>query len=163
MNRLFALSVVVATLFAPSPADDGPVAVCGGVPRLAPIGAAGFRAILDSVAAAWNSDRAEAAGSCFTEAAVYLEPPDRQLFRGRAALRAFFAASIHPARPDRMKWHAVAFDSVRQAGFGQYTYRGSRNYHGIAVLRLEAGLIRSWREYQSGSRLSWEEFVGPSR
>jgi hypothetical protein len=139
MNRWFALLLVIATLVAFSSADAGPAAVCGGVPRLTPLGAAEFRATLDSVAAGWNSDRSEAAASCFTEAAVYLEPPDRQLFRGRAAIRAIFAASIHPARPDRMAWHAVAFDSVRQAGFGEYTYRGSRNYHGIAVLQLETG------------------------
>jgi hypothetical protein len=58
-----------------------------------------------------------------------------------------------------MRWHVVAFDSVRQVGFGEYTYRGRQNYHGIAVLHLDAGLIRSWREYQYGSNVSWEEFV----
>ncbi len=163
MSRLLALSLAVATLLASPPAEGSPAAVCGGVPRLAPLGAEEFRAVLDSVAAGWNSDRADVAAACFTETAVYLEPPDRQLYRGRAALRAFFAAPIHPARPDRMQWHAVAFDSVRQVGFGEYTYRGGQNYHGIAVLQLDAGLIRSWREYQSGSKLSWDEFVGPSR
>lgn len=94
---------------------------------------------------------------------MYLEPPDRQLHRGRAALRQFFAASIAPARSDRMRWHTVAFDSVQQVGFGEYTYRGRQNYHGIVVLHLDGGLIRSWREYQYGSPLAWEEFVGPSR
>jgi hypothetical protein len=92
-----------------------------------------------------------------------LEPPDRQLYRGRTALREFFAASIAPARSDRMLWHAVAFDSVRQVGFGEYTYRGRQNYHGIVVVHLEGGLIRSWREYQYGSPLAWEAFIGPSR
>jgi hypothetical protein len=84
-------------------------------------------------------------------------------YRGRSALREFFAASIAPPRSDRMRWHAVAFDSVQQVGFGEYTYRGQQHYHGIVVVQIEGGLIRSWREYQYGSPLSWEAFVGPSR
>jgi hypothetical protein len=147
--------------FASTVGDQAPI--CGGVARAEPLGPAAFRAMLDSVAAGWNSNRAELAASCFTEAAVYLEPPDRQLHRGRAALREFFAASIAPARSDRMRWHAVALDSVQQVGFGEYTYRGRQNYHGVVVLHLEGGLIRIWREYQYGSPLEWEEFVGPSR
>lgn len=162
MNRSLALGLLVPTLLAFSSAERSRGTVCSGVPSVEPLGAEAFRAVLDSVAAGWNSARPELAASCFTEAAVYLEPPVRQLHRGRPALREFFAASIHPARPDRMRWHVVAFDSVRQVGFGEYTYRGRQNYHGIAVLHLDAGLIRSWREYQYGSNLSWEEFVGPS-
>jgi hypothetical protein len=127
------------------------------------LGPAAFRAILDTVAAGWNSARADLAAGCFTEQAVYIEPPNRQLYRGRAAIRDFFAASIEPARPDRMRWHTVAFDVVRQVGFGEYTYRGRQNYHGIAVVQLDGGLIQTWREYQYGSPLSWEDFVGPSR
>jgi hypothetical protein len=119
--------------------------------------------VLDRVAEGWNSNRAELAASCFTEEAVYLEPPDRQLYRGRAALEEFFAASITPARSDRMPWHAFAFDPVQQVGFGEYTYRGRRNYHGVVVVHLDGGLIRSWREYQYPSTLEWEVFVGPSR
>jgi hypothetical protein len=119
--------------------------------------------VLDSVAVSWNSGRADLAAGCFSEGAVYVEPPNRQLYRGRPALRDFFAASIQPPRPDRMRWHTMAFDPVRQVGFAEYTYRGRRNYHGVAVLELEAGLIRSWREYQYGSPLSWDEFLAPSR
>jgi hypothetical protein len=61
-----------------------------------------------------------------------------------------------------MRWHAVAFDPVQQIGFGEYTYRGRQNYHGVVVLHLDGGLIRSWREYQYPSTLGWEDFVGPS-
>ena len=155
------LALVVAVLAWGSATVYTPV--CSGIVRDQPLGPAAFRATLDSVAAGWNSNRPELAASCFTEAAVYLEPPDRQLYRGRPALREFFAASIAPPRSDRMRWHAVAFDSVRQVGFGEYTYRGQQHYHGIVVVHMEAGLIRSWREYQYGSPLSWEAFVGPSR
>jgi hypothetical protein len=159
MSRPLTLALLVPVLLASSSAGGGRSRVCGGVGH-ADLGLTGFRATLDTVAVGWNSNRAQLAASCFTEAAVYLEPPNRQLHRGRAALQDFFAASIAPARPDRMRWHATAFDSVRQIGFGEYTYRGRQNYHGIVVLHLETGLIRSWREYQYGSLLSWEEFVG---
>ena len=163
MIRSLSLALAIPTLFAFSSAVRDPAAVCGGVARTEPLGVSGFRAVLDSVAAGWNEGRAELAASCFTERAIYIEPPARQLYRGRPDLLRFFAASIHPPRPDRMRWHAIAFDSVRQVGFGEYTYRGTRNYHGIAVVQLDAGLIRSWREYQYGSDLPWEEFVGASR
>ena len=162
MSRAFAFfCVVVPAVIAFASGSGPPGSICGA--RVEALGPAGFRALLDSVAAGWNTNRAELAASCFTEAAVYLEPPNRQLYRGRAALREFFATSIAPARTDRMRWHAVAFDSAQQVGFGEYTYRGQRNYHGVVVLHLEGGLIRSWREYQYGSPLTWEEFVGPSR
>jgi SnoaL-like domain len=161
MNRAFRFGVVASAVLVLG--DGGQGSVCARGSGGPPLGSAAFQEVLDRVAAGWNSNRAELAASCFTEGAVYLEPPDRQLYRGRAALKEFFAASIAPARSDRMRWHAVAFDPVRQVGFGEYTYRGRQNYHGVVVLHLEGGLIRSWREYQYPSTLEWEDFVGPSR
>jgi hypothetical protein len=153
MSRVCVFCLIAAAVLSLASADRAYELVCAGIPRDPHVSAAAFRATLDTVAAGWNANRAELAASCFTEAAVYLEPPDRQLYRGRMALREFFAASIAPARADRMVWHAIAFDSVRQVGFGEYTYRGRQNYHGIVVVQLERGLIRSWREYQYGSPL----------
>ena len=163
MQRLFALGVLLPMLLVSRLNSLDPGAACDGRPASRPLGPAAFRAILDTVAAGWNSARSDLAAGCFAEQAVYVEPPNRQLYRGRSAIRDFFAASIEPARPDRMRWHAMAFDSVRQVGFGEYTYRGRQNYHGIVVVQLNAGLIRNWREYQYRSPLSWEDFVGPSR
>ena len=136
--------------------------LCRDQPKRA-LRVAEFQAVLETVADAWNKAQPERAIECFTEAAVYIEPPDRQVYRGAAALRDFFAASVEPPQPDRMRWHTSAFDEAGQVGFGEYTYRGRQNYHGIAVLLLESGRIRSWREYQYPSALSWEKFVGPSR
>jgi hypothetical protein len=129
----------------------------------APLRNADFRAVLDAVAHAWNTARADLAVACFTDDAVYLEPPDRQDYKGSDALREFFGASVQPARSDRMHWHFVAFDEARQTGFGEYTFRGRQFYHGIAIVQLRDGRIRSWREYQYTSRIPWEEFVGRSR
>src|SRR5687767_10942548 len=99
-------------------------------PRDQPLTAADFHAILDTVAAAWNTGRGARAAECFTEDALYLEPPDRQLYRGRAALIAFFQASASVPQADRMTWHVRAFDAQRQTGLAEYTYRGRRYYHG---------------------------------
>jgi hypothetical protein len=162
MKRAFTFSVVVSAALTLAPGAVDQPSVCQGRARTKPLGPAEFQAVLDTVAAGWNSNRAELAASCFTEGAVYLEPPDRQVYRGRGALQDFFAASITPPRSDRMRWHAVAFDPVQQIGFGEYTYRGRQNYHGVVVLHLDGGLIRSWREYQYPSTLGWEDFVGPS-
>jgi hypothetical protein len=71
------------------------------------------------------------------------------------ALRDFFAESVQPSRPDRMRWHAVVFDSAGQVGFGEYTYRGRQYYHGVVVLQMD--------EYQYASPLSRDEFIAPSR
>ncbi len=163
MSRLLVLLPLWSVLLAFSVYAAATAAVCSGQPEPAPLGPSAFRAVLDSVAAGWNTGRADLAANCFAESAVYAEPPDRQLYRGRAAIRNFFAESVQPARPDRMRWHSVAFDSTRQVGFGEYTYRGRQYYHGVAVLEMEAGLIKTWREYQYGSPLSREEFMSPSR
>jgi hypothetical protein len=141
---------------------DRAASVCTSAPR-ASLRAGEFRAMLDTVAHAWNTGKAEVAVECFTSDAVYIEPPDRQLYKGASALQAFFATSINPPRPDRMRWHFVAFDDALQTGFGEYTYRGRQFFHGIAVVQLQGGRIRRWREYQYASRVPWEDFVGPSR
>jgi hypothetical protein len=163
MNRSGIAALLIPMLLAFPGDERQPTAMCDGRPRAIPLGPTEFRGVLDSVAAGWNGGRPASAAACFTETAVYLEPPDRQRYQGRAALMEFFTESVQPARPDRMRWHGVAFDSARQIGFGEYTYRGRQNYHGVTVVQLEGGLIRSWREYQYGSALPWEEFVGPSR
>ena len=33
-------------------------------------------------------------------------------------------------------------------GAGEYTYEGTHRYHGVAIVRVEGGLITHWREYQ---------------
>jgi SnoaL-like domain len=163
MNRLVVLALLGSMLTRWPSAVGEWRAVCDGSPQSTPLGPAAFRAVLDSVAAGWNSGRADLAANCFAASAVYVEPPDRQLYRGRAAIRDFFAESVQPVRPDRMQWHTVAFDSAGQVGFGEYTYRGRQYYHGIVVLQMDAGLIGMWREYQYASPLSREEFIAPSR
>ena len=118
--------------------------------------------LLEKVAAAWNESDADAAAALFSEDAVYMEPPDRQRYRGREALREFFAETARIA-PMMMKWHHLVFDSAAGIGAGEYTFEwNGRKLHGIAWVQVEDGVIRRWREYQYPSELNWEAFVGAS-
>lgn len=49
-----------------------------------------FRQILSKVAEGWNHGDAKAAADCFSIDAVYIEPPDQQLYTGRDELYEFF-------------------------------------------------------------------------
>jgi ketosteroid isomerase-like protein len=120
-----------------------------------------FRALLETVARGWNAGDATASAACFTEDAVYLEPPDRQFYRGRIELFEFFGGDDPP--PMSMRWHHVLFDERAQIGAGEYTFEGRKRYHGIVLVELEDGRIARWREYQFESQLEWEDFVGASR
>ncbi len=49
-----------------------------------------FRALMQTVADGWNEGNARKAADCFAEDADYTEPPDTQVYHGRAALYEFF-------------------------------------------------------------------------
>jgi ketosteroid isomerase-like protein len=118
-----------------------------------------FRQLVQKVADAWNEGDAAKAVGCFTEDAVYIEPPDRQVYRGRAALFEFFGGDKKPEPPMRMTWHHLGFNAGEQIGFGEYTFQMNRRYHGIVVVKVRGGKISNWREYQYESPLSWEDFT----
>jgi ketosteroid isomerase-like protein len=118
-----------------------------------------FVSLMDTIADAWNAGDTKRALDCFTDDAVYMEPPDRQHYTGRGELFAFFGGDQPP--PMLLVWHHLLVDG--DVGVGEYTYRGQRQYHGLVIVRVRDGRIDRWREYQYPSRLSWEDFTGPSR
>jgi uncharacterized protein (TIGR02246 family) len=61
--------------------------------------AAEFGRLLERYAAALNRGDPQDAAGCFTEDAVYVGPPDRQLYRGRDELLAFLSASAPAPAP----------------------------------------------------------------
>jgi ketosteroid isomerase-like protein len=128
-----------------------------------PVTAREFKDLLGTIAAAWERGDARAAADCFTKDAVYSEPPDRQLYRGRAALQDFFGGNESPPPPMKMTWHHVVFDEEEQVGAGEYTFEGRNRYHGAVVIRVANRKIANWREYQYRSDLGWDEFVGVNR
>jgi hypothetical protein len=119
-----------------------------------------FRRLLRTVADGWNAGDARMAADCFTEDAVYVEPPDRQWYMGRQQLPDFFGRGVEFS----MRWHRIVFDEDEQAGFGEYTLSviGEFTLHGITAVEIEDGLIAGWREYQYRSELPFEEFAGGS-
>jgi hypothetical protein len=125
--------------------------------------AAEFRALLDRLAIGWNSGDARAAAECFTDDAVYTEPPRKQLYIGRAALYKFFGGDSGRAGEMQMRWNTIVFDPAQQRGMGEFTFRYGTQVHGVAVIDVASGRIAQWREYWYESEKPFEQFVEPSR
>lgn len=119
-----------------------------------------FERLMQIVAEGWNEGNAHKAADCFSEDAIYVEPPDRQLYHGRAELYEFFGGDSGPDRPMKMTWRHLAFNEEEQIGFGEYTFAMNRRYHGIVVVKIESGRIKGWREYQYQTELNWKDFTG---
>ena len=113
-----------------------------------------FVTLMQTIAQAWNDGDTNRALACFADDAVYMEPPDDQRYERRNELYVFFGGEDPP--PMVMEWHHLVVDG--DIGVGEYTYRGTRQYHGLVIVQLAR-----WREYQTGSALPWDDFVGPSR
>ena len=84
---------------------------------------------------------------------------DVELGDHRAELYEFFGGDLGTDLPMKMTWHHLAFNEAAQVGFGEYTFQMHGRYHGIVVVKIEAGLIKHWREYQYRSESSWEDFT----
>ena len=119
--------------------------------------AAAFRAMLATIAEAWNAGDTHTALACFADDARYTEPPDEQHYEGRDQLYEFFGGEDPP--PMSMAWHTIVFDAELQMGAAEYTFTGTNTYHGVVVIRLRDELIANWREYQHRSDLDWEGFT----
>jgi hypothetical protein len=115
-----------------------------------------FRDLLDRLAAAWARRDYEAAAAFFAEDVRYADPL-HYAFADRASLRAFFDAD--EGAEQRTDWHFVLFDESRQVGAVEYTYEGSRRYHGTALVRVKDGVITHWREYQHVDARTHGEFT----
>jgi hypothetical protein len=87
-----------------------------------------------------------------------MQPPDRQLYRGRKDLEKVFVA-LKPGT--LMTFHDLAFDPRSQVGFGEFTFGTSGATtadHGVTVVTLREGRIATWREYFVKGPASFEEF-----
>jgi ketosteroid isomerase-like protein len=117
-----------------------------------------FRELLERLARAWSTPDTELALSCFTDDAVYMEPPDVQLFVGHEQLRPYFATLT----TEQMRFHTIAFDEEAQRGAGEFTF-GSEDAaerdHGVAIVEVADGRIAAWREYLRKGPASFDEFT----
>jgi ketosteroid isomerase-like protein len=119
---------------------------------------AGFHALVEGLGRAWEAHDVEAAVACFTDDAVYMEPPDEQLFRGADELRGYFA----PLTPgEYFRIDAWWFDAAEQRGAVEFTF-GTEGEpeadHGVALIDVRDGRIARWREYLRRGPASVEAF-----
>jgi hypothetical protein len=118
-----------------------------------------FETLMNTLAAGWSEGNARKAADCFTEDALYTEPPDKQIYRGREALFRFFGGTAGRKERMTMTWHHLLFDEKRQIGAGEFTFEYGSKAHGMVMVRIADGKIRNWREYWYESSLDWDRFV----
>ncbi|OGG12735.1 hypothetical protein A2875_01915 [Candidatus Gottesmanbacteria bacterium RIFCSPHIGHO2_01_FULL_46_14] len=117
-----------------------------------------FQRLLQTIADGWNTKDAKKAVECFIDDAVYIEPPDKQFFQGKNQLYQYFGGD--DGFDMKLTWHHVFFDEEKQQGAGEYTFEmNDIIHHGVAILELENGKIKLWREYDVTGNLSYEDFL----
>jgi kynurenine formamidase/ketosteroid isomerase-like protein len=113
----------------------------------APASQNAFAELLDRIARAWAARDTEAALACFAPDAIYMQPPDQQLYRGREELRVLFDGL---SAGTFMRFHNVAYDASRQVGLAEFSFGNkgqARADHGVVVATLRDGRVFTWREY----------------
>ncbi len=118
-----------------------------------------FKQLLDILAEGWNEGNAKKASDCFTDDALYVEPPDKQFFKGRDQLFRYFGGNSEKPKQMKMLWHNLSFDEESQIGMGEYTFEMNDKNHGVVVVEIEDGKIKTWREYQWTGDLNYETFL----
>lgn len=119
-----------------------------------------FYALMEQLARAWSQQDTDSALACFSQDAVYMEPPDIQIYQGQEQLRPYFAA-LSPGT--FMRFHNLWFDEAKQVGAGEYSFGSAGKAtadHGIVVVELRDGKIAFWREYQRKGPSVFRDFIG---
>ena len=118
-----------------------------------------FVRLLRRLADGWNQGNAQQAAECFTQDALYTEPPNKQYYNGRETLYQFFGGANGRAGEMNMVWHHILFDETEQVGAGEFTFTYGSTVHGVTMIKVRDGLISNWREYWYESEPPWEEFT----
>lgn len=132
---------------------------CAGRQAAEEFGDREFEVLMQKLARGWNEGNARLAADCFTPDAVYTEPPDKQLYRGREALYKFFGGSAGRKAQMKMTWHHLIFNDKTRIGAGEFTFEYGSKVHGVAVVKIKNGRISNWREYWYESTLDWQKFT----
>lgn len=118
-----------------------------------------FERLMSQLARAWSTQDTELGVSCFTPDAVYMQPPDEQLYQTSSELRKFFGA-LEPGT--FMTFRNLSFNPATQVGFGEFSFgqKGdAKADHGVAVVQLREGRISSWREYFKEGPADFDRFI----
>ncbi len=101
-----------------------------------------FEKLMQTLAEGWNDGNAVKAADCFTEDAIYTQPPDKQLYKGRAALFKFFGGNEGRKSQMKMTWHHLTFNPRTQIGTGEFTFEYGGKVHGMVIV-LHSELVFS--------------------
>ncbi len=118
-----------------------------------------FDQLMNKLAVAWSEQDTDDALACFTEDAVYMEPPDVQFYHGHEQLRPYFAA-LEPGM--YLAFHNLCFNELTQVGMAEFTFgRIGRDTAdvGVIVITVENGKIKNWREYLRKGPADFKQFV----
>ncbi|NNF00485.1 MAG: nuclear transport factor 2 family protein [Pyrinomonadaceae bacterium] len=118
-----------------------------------------FENLMQKLADGWNKGDAKKAADCFTKDAVYTEPPDKQIYKGRDELFKFFGGNEGRKSAMKMTWHHLVYDEKREIGMGEFTFDYGGKVHGMVIVKIKEGKISNWREYWYESKLEWEKFT----
>lgn len=157
MKQKIAILTLLASMFSLA----GWVRAADAPPEPSAIDRAAFVGLMTRVAEGWTRQDTELALSAFAEDALYTEPPDLQIYRGREELRIFFDRVAPGAT---MKWRNLWFDQDAGFGAGEYSFKnGGRTtaVHGVAVVKIVNGEIKIWREYQRRGAVEFDDFHNP--
>ena len=155
-SRLSFTLILVYTLFAAACATDG----SGRITAASDFGYAEFQGLLQSVADGWSANDATLAASAFAVNAIYSEPPDRQIYRGRKEIFEFFGGENGRDGWMSMTWHHISFNEVTAIGAAEFTFEWpDGQVHGMVSIRVEDGLIANWREYYYEAEADWNHFT----
>jgi ketosteroid isomerase-like protein len=118
-----------------------------------------FSTLMEKLALGWSQQDTDSALDCFTQDALYIEPPDIQIYRGHEQLRPYFAA-LKPGT--FMRFQNLWFDESKQVGAGEYSFGMKDDAtadHGVVVVEIREGKIAFWREYQRKGPSAFSEFI----
>lgn len=119
-----------------------------------------FENLMSTIADGWNEGNPTKSVECFTNDAMYMEPPDKQLVKGKDALYKYFGGDDAKPKVMKLEWHNLFFNEEKQMGSGEYTFEMNNIiHHGVAIVELEQGKIKFWREYDVPGALSYQDFL----
>lgn len=114
-----------------------------------------FRQMLETMAEGWRECDYELVAECFAEDLFYSDSLNYS-FSNKRDLLDFF--NDDGGFTQDCIFHRSVFDERGQIGAAEYTYTGTRQYHGTVWVKLVADRIVDWREYQHISEKPWEDF-----
>jgi ketosteroid isomerase-like protein len=118
-----------------------------------------FKKLIHQLAESWTNQDVNSALECFEADAVYMQPPAEQFYKGQVQLRAYFGAIKEGTI---MKLHNVWFDHEKQLGAVEFTFANTKSgsgVTGVAIVLLEKGKIKHWREYFISGPIDFDEFI----